>query len=197
MITSMNLTDDVATLILHARDGSHEAFGELVRTYQGAVRSYLCRFLRGTEAVDDLAQEVFLVAFRRLNEYRGEAPFQHWLLGIARNQALVYMRGEVRRRQRERRAFEAAITQWQTEQLDALADAEEHENTVNALRDCIDQLPTASRGVLDRFYFQNQSSESIARELDKKNGAIRMMLLRIRQALGKCVGAKRTGRGAK
>ena len=52
---------------------------------------------RGLEAVDDMAQEVFLVAFRQLGQFQAAAPFQSWVLGIARNQALSFLRGEARR----------------------------------------------------------------------------------------------------
>jgi RNA polymerase sigma-70 factor (ECF subfamily) len=73
------------------------AFGELVRKHQSAVRAFLRQLTRGDAAwADDLAQESFVLAYRKLRDFRGEAQFSSWLLGIAHNQFR-----NARRRQRE------------------------------------------------------------------------------------------------
>jgi RNA polymerase sigma-70 factor (ECF subfamily) len=60
------------------------AFEQLVRRHQGLVRAQLRRLLHGDEAAaDDLAQEVFLLAWRKLEQFRGEARFSTWLYQIA------------------------------------------------------------------------------------------------------------------
>ena len=60
------------------------AFEQLVRRYQGMVRAQLRRLLHGDEAAaDDLAQEAFLLAWRKLDQFRGEAKFSTWLYRIA------------------------------------------------------------------------------------------------------------------
>jgi RNA polymerase sigma factor (sigma-70 family) len=60
------------------------AFEQLVRRHQGMVRSQLCRLLHGDgAAADDLAQETFLLAWRKLDQFRNEARFSTWLYRIA------------------------------------------------------------------------------------------------------------------
>jgi RNA polymerase sigma-70 factor (ECF subfamily) len=60
------------------------AFEQLLRRHQGMVRAQLRRLLRGDEAAaDDLAQETFLLAWRKLEQFRGEARFSTWLYRIA------------------------------------------------------------------------------------------------------------------
>ncbi|MDP2131301.1 MAG: sigma-70 family RNA polymerase sigma factor [Erythrobacter sp.] len=60
------------------------AFEQLVRRHQGMVRAQLRRLLHGDAArADDLAQETFLLAWRKLNQFRGEARFSTWLYRIA------------------------------------------------------------------------------------------------------------------
>lgn len=62
------------------------AFGELVQRHQSVVRHFLRHLTRGDVALaDDLAQETFLQAWRRLARFRGESAFSTWLLGIAHN----------------------------------------------------------------------------------------------------------------
>ncbi len=65
----------------------HNAFGELVRRYQSPVRGFLARMTRGdVHLADDMAQETFVKAWRKLNTFRGEARFSTWLFGIAFNE---------------------------------------------------------------------------------------------------------------
>jgi RNA polymerase sigma-70 factor (ECF subfamily) len=60
------------------------AFEQLVRRHQGMVRAQLRRLLHGDAArADDLAQETFLLAWRKLHQFRGEARFGTWLYRIA------------------------------------------------------------------------------------------------------------------
>ncbi len=60
------------------------AFEQLVRRHQGMVRAQLRRLLYGDHALaDDLAQETFLMAWRKLHQFRGEARFSTWLYRIA------------------------------------------------------------------------------------------------------------------
>lgn len=60
------------------------AFEQLLRRHQGMVRAQLRRLLHGDDATtDDLAQETFLLAWRKLHQFRGEARFSTWLYRIA------------------------------------------------------------------------------------------------------------------
>lgn len=82
----MSFTDaDLIARVLSQED--HNAFGELVRRHQSAVRGFLVRMTRGdVHLADDLAQETFLKAWQKLQTYRGGARFSTWLFGIAVNE---------------------------------------------------------------------------------------------------------------
>lgn len=67
--------------VLLAED--RRAFEQLLRRHQGMVRAQLRRLLHGDDAkADDLAQETFLLAWRKLHQFRGEARFSTWLYRI-------------------------------------------------------------------------------------------------------------------
>jgi len=85
-----------AELILRVRQrGDANAFAELVRRYQSAVRSFVRGMTRGDAHVaDDIAQETFLRAWRRIGSFKGESRFSTWLLAIAYNE----FRTQARRR---------------------------------------------------------------------------------------------------
>jgi RNA polymerase sigma factor (sigma-70 family) len=65
-------------------DDDRRAFEQLMRRHQGMVRAQLRRLLHGDEAAaDDIAQDVFLLAWRKLDQFRGDAAFRTWLYRIA------------------------------------------------------------------------------------------------------------------
>jgi len=74
-----------AALVARALAGDdRQAFAELVRRHQGAIRNLLRRLCAGDGArADDLAQETFLRAYRRLGSFRGQARFGTWLHRVA------------------------------------------------------------------------------------------------------------------
>jgi RNA polymerase sigma-70 factor (ECF subfamily) len=79
-------SSDAELILAASRDGDREAFAELVRRHQSMVRAVLRRLTGGDTALaDDLAQEAFLLAWRRLATFRFEARFSTWLYRIAFN----------------------------------------------------------------------------------------------------------------
>ena len=66
----------------------------------------------------------------------------------------------------------------------------DQEQTIAALHKCLDHLAPESRLVVEEHYFQRQTIEAISRRQGRSGGAVRMMLLRIRHALGDCIRTK-------
>jgi RNA polymerase sigma-70 factor (ECF subfamily) len=73
------VADSEAGLIRSSLDGDQEAFAALVRKHQSRVFRLAGRFFRRSEEVEEVAQETFLRAWRKLGTYRADAPFEHWL----------------------------------------------------------------------------------------------------------------------
>ncbi len=80
-------------LTQRAAAGDAAAFGVLVRQHQSKLRGFLRRLARGDAALaDDLAQETFLEAWRKISQYRGEGSFIGWLCGIGWSRFLMERR---------------------------------------------------------------------------------------------------------
>lgn len=187
---------DEAVWGLRSHTASPEAFAQFVRTHEAAVRGLLARALRDLSAADDLAQEVFLFAYQRMDEYRGEGTVRAWLLGVARNLALQHVRSSKRRRAREEGPLQVELARWRMERLaDDPWDAADQEQTFTALRDCVDRLAPESRRVVEEHYYQRHTIEAIARRMGRAGGAVRMLLFRIRHALNDCLRSKVVPRG--
>src|SRR5688572_25406965 len=98
--------DEDLRLVRLARTGDRDAFTRLVQRHHARVRLFLGGYLRRADAVDDVAQDVFLIAYRRLDSFAGESAVSTWLFGIARRRLLEHLRGEMRLSSRHRGAYE-------------------------------------------------------------------------------------------
>ena len=78
----MEVEEDV---IRQAQGGSLDHFSSLVRAHQDAIRAFVSVRLNNRCEADDLAQEVFVVAWRKIEDYDHTASFRAWLRGIAHN----------------------------------------------------------------------------------------------------------------
>jgi len=83
---------DEVRLVRAALGGSSDAFSRLVRLNQRRVFGLIGRFFRRPEDVEDVAQDVFLSAWKKLGTYRADAPFEHWLTRICLNRCYERLR---------------------------------------------------------------------------------------------------------
>lgn len=91
----------VDLLVEAFREGKPGAFDAIVRTHQDRVYSFCLRMLSDRDDALDVAQEVFLSAYRNLEGFRGEASLSTWLLRIAANRSLNRIRQRATRAARE------------------------------------------------------------------------------------------------
>lgn len=94
---------DDADLVMAARRGSDAAFARLVERHQAPVRAFLRRTLGGRfDLADDLAQDVFVAAWRSLHRLKDPAGLRSWLFGIAWRRAQDAIRSALRGQARDR-----------------------------------------------------------------------------------------------
>lgn len=90
-------TDADDAILAAARAGSATAFARLVDQHQQAVRAFLRRVAADRDEADDLAQETFIAAWRRLPTWRGDGALRSWLFAIAWRKAANGRRAMFRR----------------------------------------------------------------------------------------------------
>ena len=146
------------------------------------------RHLNNSLAADEVAQEVFVQLFRSIGGFRGDSSLRTWILGVTRNQIRVFLRNETRRKRRaatvispELLESEKAITDHEPFRL------EDAQYELTALRNCLQKLGERPRQVVEKFYFNKQSAESIAADRQQTPAAVRMLLMRVRKRLGECI----------
>jgi RNA polymerase sigma-70 factor (ECF subfamily) len=84
-------------LVERCRRGDLGAFEELYRAHAGKLFSVACRMLGNASDAEDLLQEIFLSAHRKLESFRGESALGTWLYRLATNQCLDYLRSRAAR----------------------------------------------------------------------------------------------------
>ena len=172
-------------LLNEAHAGSMEAFAELVRRHEKRVRGFLAKYLFDHPIVDDLAQDVFLAMFEKFKN--GDAPksVSRWLITVAKFKAIDFLRAKSNQKCQASDQLDQLLVKTQMQKIEEseFQTVEESE----ALRQCLSRLSPEHRKLVDAFYFENSTAESIARKTDRKPASIRMKLLRIRKALGKCI----------
>jgi len=165
------------------RRGEVDQFRLLVRAYGLLVRGYLAARLRHQDEADDLAQEVFLIAFEKLDSCDPE-KFVPWLLGIARNQLRNHWRSRARREDALSR-FREEVSGLVEPDLDAAAERFTPAQ-IERLLHCIALLPDRLRRIV-RAGLEGVRSEALAEELGIKPNALYQARFRAHAALRKCL----------
>ena len=167
-----------------------EAFSLLVREHQAGLRAFV-RALGADEIwVDDIAQEAFVVAYRRQGDFRAGADFGKWLRGIAR----LLVANERRKSARHSRLLHAAVA----DALDVAEASDGYEAAHTAellatMRGCVGELPPRQRELLERRYNRGENSGQLAAALRMSAEAVRQSLGRIRVVVKTCVERKLEG----
>ena len=81
-----------AELVASALRGAQDAYRELVKRFERPVYSLVLRMVQDPATAEDLAQEVFVKAFRRLDSYDRQWKFSSWLFKIAHNTTIDHLR---------------------------------------------------------------------------------------------------------
>lgn len=101
-----------AELVAAVLAGDTARFEELVRRYQPRLFATARRYARREDEVQDSVQEIFLKAFSKLGSWRGDAPFEHWLMRTAVHACYDALRAHQRNREHNATDLSADETDW-------------------------------------------------------------------------------------
>ncbi len=154
---------DDQQLIAAVLKGDAEAFAPLVQKYQPRVFATARRYARRESEVEDIVQEVFLKAFQKLDSFRGDAPFEHWLMRLAVRTCYDFLRHH----QRNRETAFADITDEEETWMERFAvEPESADTDTDAARSLVqrlmERLSPASRLVITLLEIEEKSVKEIA-----------------------------------
>jgi RNA polymerase sigma-70 factor (ECF subfamily) len=183
--------NDEQALIHTARRGNLEAFNALVLHYQDSVYTLAYRIMGESHSAADVSQETFVLAYRRLDSYRG-GNFRSWLLRIATNTAYDELR---RRKRRPATSFEELPGSDTDDGPPLPGETPSPEQIVQqgelqrAIQNCINALGDDQRLVLVLSDIEGLSYQEIAEHLDMQLGTVKSRLSRARASVRHCLQA--------
>jgi RNA polymerase sigma-70 factor (ECF subfamily) len=177
-----------AELIAAVVKGDSSSFEPLVIKYQPRVFATVRRYARRESEVEDIVQEIFLKAFQKLASYRGEAPFEHWLMRLAVRTCYDFLRAH--RRNREMTLSD--LTEQEHEWLERFTfDPQAADESAAAARELVQRamahLSPAARLVITLLEIEDRSVKEIARLTGWSVPLVKVRAFRARREMRKCL----------
>lgn len=153
-----------ADLIAAVLKGHAASFEPLVQKYSPRVFATARRYARRDSEVEDIVQEVWFKAFQKLGSFRGDAPFEHWLMRLAVRTCYDFLRGH----QRNRETIFSELTEPEGDWLERFVaepdNASEHADAARQLIErVLAQLPPAARMVITLLEIEDRSVKEISK----------------------------------
>jgi len=178
-----------AELVERLKTGDRDAFGALLRRYQGKVYRLAMNMTRSPQDAEEVTQDVFLAVYRKIGDFDGRAAFSTWLYRVATNAALMKLRG---RRSEPHLSIEEEgpafapdghfarpVADWSELPEDRLLSAERR----RVLEQAIDALPPDYKAVVVLRDVEGLSNQEVAEILGATVLAVKSRLHRARLAL--------------
>lgn len=183
-MTTSILNDALTPLVLRAQAGDRAAFDDLIVLFQSRVFGIVMQRLRNTAEADEVVQEVFLRAFRKLPQLQDAERFSGWLCQIA-------VRLSINRA--VRRPNETCV---ENESFDGKAETDDtplaaiiRQENMAQVHEGLNQLGQMDRETLWAFYFEGASLKEMSEQFASPIGTIKRRLHTARGRLRDVIGA--------
>ena len=168
-------------IISRVLKGERNAYAELVNRYQAYVFTLVLRMIKSREDAEEVAQDVFIKAYRSLADFRGESKFSTWLYTIANTTSITFLRKkklDVHSLDNEK-VFEVA----DSKDSGFRANLVEQKSRVNMVNEAIAMLSPDDAEIITLFYKAEQNLEEISRILRIETNTVKVRLHRARTRL--------------
>jgi RNA polymerase sigma-70 factor (ECF subfamily) len=185
-------------LIARVLGGDQDAYTALVERHSDLVYAIVSRIVLNEADADDVAQEVFVRAYRALGRFRGDSKFSSWLYRIAVNRSLTHLK----RKKRRAAAVDPSTGAREEVMASLAAPPPGPDEAVLAgerramVRAAVAELPARYRAVVTLFYLEERSYREVAEILGVPMGTLKTHLHRARALLREALENRDTeGRG--
>ena len=177
----MHTEPDDREIIARVLNNDQQAYAMLVERYRNFVFTLVLRYVQGREDAEEVAQDVFIKAYRALADFKGNSKFSTWLYTIVTTTCITFLRKkklDVQSLDNEQ-VFETA------DNIDCgmSANQVEQKSKVNMVNEAIKMLSPDDAQIITLFYKGEQTLEEIAHILSKEPNAVKVQLHRARGRL--------------
>jgi RNA polymerase sigma-70 factor (ECF subfamily) len=177
-----------AELIAAVLNGDSASFEPLVKKYSPRLFATARRYARRESEVEDIVQEIWAKAFQKLGSFRGEAPFEHWLMRMAVRTCYDFLRGH----QRNRELSFSELSEPEADWLDRfVVEPEQASENAAAARELIErllaQLSPPARLVITLLEIEERSVKEISQLTGWSVPLVKVRAFRARAEMRKCL----------
>jgi len=177
-------------LVSRAKDGDQKAYAELMQRYKDSIYFMALKMVNNKDDAMDLTVETFGKAFENLEKYKPDFAFSTWLFRIATNNCIDFIR-----KKRLNVVSLHTLSEEDGEEKHMQVRAEglnPEENSIKKqesekLKNIVDQLPIRYRKLIILRYYDEQSYEEIAKQLDIPLGTVKAQLFRARDLMANII----------
>jgi RNA polymerase sigma-70 factor, ECF subfamily len=164
-----------------------ELLEKLVLEHQARLRAYVCSRTGDRELADDIVQDVFMIAYRKIDTLDLTTSLFPWLVSVARSQI------SQRWRSKDHAVAIDEVADFINRKLSNEYNADEapkFETQFDRLRKCVERLPAKLRSLVDMIYRDDLSCDEASVALGMNCNTVRVTLHRARKTLRDCVQSK-------
>jgi RNA polymerase sigma-70 factor (ECF subfamily) len=152
-----------AELIAAVLKGDTASFEPLIVKFSPRVFATARRYARRDSEVEDIAQEVWMKAFQKLGSFRGDAPFEHWLMRLTVRTCYDFLRGHQRNRETAFTELSESENDWLDRFVTQPETASENADAARQLVDrVLEKLSPPARLVITLLEIEDRSVKEIA-----------------------------------
>ena len=182
----METTD--AELIAAVLRGDSASFEPLIVKYSPRILATARRYARRESEVEDIAQEIWSKAYHKLSGFRGEAPFEHWLMRLAVRTCFDFLRAHQRNRESTFTELSEPERDWLDRFVAAPDNADEHAAAARALVERVmGMLSPAARMVITLLEIEDRTVKDIAALTGWSGPLVKVRAFRARAEMRKCL----------
>ena len=182
--SDMDTTDK--ELIAEVLEGNPESFEPLVVKYQPRVFAIARRYARREDEVEDIVQTVFMKAYSKLSSYRGDAPFEHWLMRTATFTCYDFLRKHQRNREWNATDLSTEENEWLENVGEDTTEKEANQSAAKALVDrLLESLKPDDRMIITMLDLEQKSVKEIAKLTDFTESNVKVRAHRARDKMKK------------
>jgi RNA polymerase sigma-70 factor (ECF subfamily) len=168
-------------IISQVLQGNHNAYAMLVERYQNFVFTIVLRYVKSREDAEEVAQDVFIKAYRSLKDFKGTAKFSTWLYTITTTTCITFLR----KKKLEIHSLDNEKLFDVVDNIDGGMSANliEQKSKVNMVNEAIRLLSPDDAQIITLFYKGEQTLEEIAQIIGIESNAVKVRLHRARTRL--------------
>ncbi|WP_223552038.1 RNA polymerase sigma factor [Aestuariivivens sp. NBU2969] len=161
-------------------EGDTNAFTVLVNRYKDLVFTLTLRMLKNREEAEEVAQDTFIKVYKSLNRFKGDSKFSTWIYKIAYNTSLDRLK---KNKNKLNNVVINEFTAHEVKTIDNALGKLENEEKKQAIKKCLDMLPSDDAFLLTLYYYEELTLEEISKTIGLTPNNVKVKLFRSRKKI--------------